>query len=69
MRALRSRVRRVEKAAMKLCACPCGGRNRVQVWLGDGPKPGPCARCGMPGKIIHIVRGTPPEREEGEEVA
>lgn len=64
MRSLDARLKRMEGRLLDPKKCACGGSWRVQLWIGDDPRPEPCPRCGTMGKLIHLVRGEWPGDDE-----
>jgi len=69
MRSLSVRLKRMEKTLLDPGTCPCGGDHRVQIWMGDEPMPEPCALCGSPGMLIHLIRDSAPEPGKTEDGA
>ena len=60
MKALVSRLNRMEKARGGR-PCPCGGPYRISLVMEiEDYKPGPCPRCKTYGKVIWLVEDTPP---------
>lgn len=64
MRSIHARLKRMEKKMLDPSKCACGGPWRIQIWMGEGPEPGPCPKCGTSGKVIHLVRAERPETED-----
>lgn len=66
MRSFHARLKRMERKMLDPSKCTCGGPWRARIWMGDGPEPVPCPKCGSMGKIIHLVRGKRPDADEVE---